>query len=188
MNSQLLSLPIGAFFHPPPFGRSLMLYIFFSLVHPPPPLISHPCPYLSTRPIGYYFWRSVSCCGPHHTVQGSRPHKWGQGVSCGYLIQRWQLLLGLLFYYASMAGPLGSESPLGSSRGMPLATWRLPLLWFWSTEDRVVLGSISWQSRFPLFVLGHLFLLDMGPRLDMKWAGVPRSFGPTIIYNCYITS
>ena len=68
--------------------RSLMLYIFLSLVHPPPTLVSHPCPYLSARPIGYSFWRSVSCCGPHRTIQGSRPHKWGQGVSCGYLIRR----------------------------------------------------------------------------------------------------
>ena len=167
-------------FHPPLSGRSLMVYIYFSMVHPPPTLVSHPCSYLSARPIGYSFWHFVSCCGPHRTVQGSCPHKWGQGVSCGYLIQRWQLLLGLLFYHAPMAGPLGSESPLGSSKGLPLATWCLPLLWFWSAEDRVVLGSISWQSGFPSFVLGHFFLLGMGLGLDMKWARVPRSFGSTI--------
>ena len=99
-----------------------MLHIFLSLVHPLPTLVSHPCPYLSARPIDYSFWRSVSCCGPHRTVQGSRPHKWGQGVSCGYLIRRWQLLLGLFFYHAPMAGQLGLESPLGSSRGLPPAT------------------------------------------------------------------
>ena len=72
--------PGAPFFLVPPFlfsGRSLMLYISFSLVHPLPTLVSHPCPYLSARPIGYSFWRSVSCCGPHRTVQGSRPHKWG---------------------------------------------------------------------------------------------------------------
>ena len=115
----------------PPFsplssGRSLMLYIFLSLVHPPSTLVSHPCPYLSTHPIGYSFWSSVSCCGPHRIIQGSRPHKWGQGVSCGYLIRRWQLLLGLLFYHTPTAGQLDSESPLGSSRGLPLATQRPP--------------------------------------------------------------
>ena len=93
-----------------------MLYISFPLIHPPPTLVSHPCPYLSARPIGHSFWRSVSCCGPQHTVQGSRPHKWGQGVSCGYLIRRWQLLLGLFFYHAPMAGPLGSKSPLDPLR------------------------------------------------------------------------
>ena len=156
-----------------------MLYIFF-LIHPPPTLVSYPCPYLSARPIDHSFWRFVSCCGPYHTVQGSRSHKWGQGVSCGYLIQRWQLLLELLFYHAPMADTLGSELPLGCSRGLLLATWRFPLPWFWSTEDRVVLGSISWQSGFPLFVLGHFFFYGIGLGLDMKWAEVPRPFGSTI--------
>ena len=166
---------------PPPlfFVGDLWCYISFPLVHPISTLVSHPYLYLSARPIGHSSWRSVSYCDPNHTIQGSRPHKWGQGVSCGYLIQMWQLLLELLFYHAPMAGPLGSELPLGCSRGLPLATWRFPLLWFWSAEDRVVLGSISWQSGFPLFFLGHFFLLNMGLRLDMKWAGVPRSLGPT---------
>ena len=119
--------------------------------------------------------------------QLSRPHKWGQGVSWGYLIRRWQLLLGLLFYCAPMAGPLGSELLLGCSRGLPLATWRFPLLWFWYAEDTVVLGSISWQFGFPLFVLEHFFLLDMDLGLDMKWTRVPRSFGPTIIITKILT-
>ena len=148
-------------------------------MHPPPTLVSHPCPYLSARPIGHFFWRSVSCCGPHRIVQGSRPHKWGQGVGCGYLIRRWQLLLGLLFYHAPIADPLGSESPLGSSKGLLLAMWRLPLLWFWSAEDRVVLDNISWQFGFPSFILGHFFLLGMGLGLDMKCAGICLSFSPT---------
>ena len=136
-------------------------------------------PYLSTRPIGHVFWRSVSCCGPDSTVQRSRPYKWGQGVSCGYLIRRWQLLPEFPFYYAPMVNPLGSKLPLGCSRGLPLAAWRFPLPWFWSAEDRVVLGSISWQSGFSLFVLEHFFLLGMGHEPNMKWAGVPRSFGLT---------
>ena len=157
------------------------------MVHSPPTLVSHPGPYLSARPIGHSFWHYVSCCGPRLTIQGSRPHKWGQGVSCGYLIQRWQLLLGLLFYHAPMASPLGSELPLGCSKGLLLATWCFPLPWFWSTEDRVVLGSISWQSRFHLFVLEHFFLLGIGLGLDMKWTGVLRSFGPTIIITKILT-
>ena len=44
----------------------------------------------------------------------------------------------------------------------------------------VVLGSAIWWSGFPSFVLGHFFLLCAGLRLDIKWAGVPISFGPTI--------
>ena len=79
-----------------------------------------------------------------------------------------------------MASPLGSELPLGCSRGLLLVTWRFPISWFWSVEDGVVLGSISWQFGFSLFVLGHFFLFDMSLEFDMKWAGVPRSFGPTI--------
>ena len=96
-------------------------------------------------------------------------------------MRRWQPLIELLFYHTPMADPLGSELPLGCSRGLPLAMWRFPLLWFWSAEDRAVLGSISWQSGFPLFVLGHFFLLGMGLGLNMKWTGVPRSFGPTLL-------
>ena len=76
-------------FWPPPYALDdLCCYIPLSSVHPPPTLVSHPCPYSSARPIGHSFWRSVSYCGPHHTVQGSHPHQWGQGVSCEYLIQR----------------------------------------------------------------------------------------------------
>ena len=157
----------------------LWYYISFPLVHPLPTLVSHPCPYLSVHPIGHSFWRPVSCCGPNRTVQRSRPHKWVQGVSCGYLIRRWQLLLELLFYHAPMAGPLGLKLPLGCSKELPLATWRFPLPLFWFAEDRVVLGSIFWQTGFPLFVFRHFFLLGMGLGLDMKWAGVLRSFGPT---------
>ena len=83
----------------------LCCYISLSSVHPPSTLVSHPCPYSSVRPIGHSFWRSVSCCGPIRTIQGSHPHQWGKGVSYGYLIRRWQLLLGLLFYHAPMASP-----------------------------------------------------------------------------------
>ena len=163
---------------PPLFVENLLRYIFF-LGHLRPTLVSHPCPYLKARPISHSFWRLVSCCDPDSTVQGSRPHKWGQDISCGYLIRRWQPLLELLFYHAPMASPLRSELPLGCLRRLPLAAWRFPLPWFWSAEDRVVLGSISWQSGFSLFVLEHFFLLGMGHEPNMKWAGVPRSFGPT---------
>ena len=91
----------------PPFFFSLgdlCCYISLSSIHHPPTLVSHPCPYSSARTIGHSFWCSVSCCGPYRTVQGSHPHQWGQGVSCGYLIRR-QLFLGLLFYHVPMASP-----------------------------------------------------------------------------------
>ena len=176
MNSQLLSPPRSLFLPPLPLLGDLWCYIylcpsFILLLHL---LVIHAHTWVHV-PLATLSGVLVSCCGPHCTVQGSRPHKWGQGVNCGYLIRRWQFLLGLLFYHAPMVGPLGLESPLGSSRGLPRATWRLPLLWFWFAKDRVVLGSIFWQSGFPLFVLGHFFLLDVGLGLDMKLAEVSRS-------------
>ena len=144
MNSHLVSLPKSTLQPPPLLVGDLWCYISLLLVHHFPTLVSHPCPYLSACPIDHPFWCFMSYCGPDSILQGSRPHKWGHGVSCGYLIRRWQLLLELLFYHVSTAGPLGSELPLGCSRGLPLAVWRFPLPWFWSAEDRVVLGSTSW--------------------------------------------
>ena len=126
---------------------------------------AHTWVYVPSATLSGTLWAANS---PQRTVQESCPHKWDQGVSCGYLIRRWQLLLGWLFYHAPIAGPLGLELLLGCSRGLPLETWRFPLLWFWSAEDKIVLGSISWQSGFPLFVLGHFFHLGMGLELDMK--------------------
>ena len=160
--------------------RSLSLYISF-LVHLRLTLVNHSCSYFSACPISHSFWCSVSCCDPDRTVQGSRPYKLGQDVSCGYLIRRWQLLLELLLYHAFMAGLLRSGFSLGCSRRLPLAAWIFPLPWFWSAENRVVLGSISWQSGFSLFILGHFILLGMDHGSNIKWAGVPRSFGPTLL-------
>ena len=103
-----LSLLLGRL---PPFSLGdLCYYIFFSSVHPPPTLVSHPCLSSSARPISHSFWRSMSCCGPHRPVQGSHPHQWGQGVSYGYLIWRWLLLLGLSLHHSPMASPYGLES------------------------------------------------------------------------------
>ena len=88
----------------------LSCYIFLSSIHHPPTLVSHPRLSSSARPIGHTFWRSVSCCGPHHPVQGSHPHQWGQGVSYGYLIWRWRLLLELSLHHSPMASPYDLES------------------------------------------------------------------------------
>ena len=49
-------------------------------------------------------------------------------------------------------------------------------------ENRVVLGDVSWQFGLSLFVLGHFFLLGVGPGLSIKWAGVAKFFDPTM-YN-----
>ena len=160
---------------------SCVIYLF--LVHPRPTLVSHPCPYLSAHPISHSFWRSMSCCDPDSTVQGSHSHKWGQDVSCGYLMRRWQPLLELLLYHAPMVGPLRSGFPLGCSRRLPLVAWHFVLPWSRSAEDRVIVGSISWQSGLSLFALGHFFILGIGQRLDMKWAGIAKSFGPTIAFQ-----
>ena len=72
-----ISGPPFSFFAPSLGG--LCCYLFISSVHPPPTLVSHPCLSSSARPLNHSFWRFVSCCDPHHPVQGSHPHQRGSG-------------------------------------------------------------------------------------------------------------
>ena len=44
----------------------------------------------------------------------------------------------------------------------------------------MVLGDASQQLGRSLLILGRFFFLGMGLGLDMKWAGLAKSFGPTI--------
>ena len=55
----------------------LCCYLFLFSVHPPLALVSHPYLSSSACPLSHSFWRSVSCCGPHHPIQGSHPHQRG---------------------------------------------------------------------------------------------------------------
>ena len=96
-------------------------------------------------------------------------------------MRKWQPLLEFLLHHAPKVSPLCWSFCLGRLEGLSSRVCRFLLMWPWSAEDRVVLGSISWQSGFSLFFLGHFFLLSMGHGPDMKWVGVPRSFGPTIV-------
>ena len=73
--ASFLSLGLPLLLGRPPALGDLYCYIFFSSVHPPPTLVSHPCLSSSARLIDHSFWRSVSCCGPHRHVQGSHPHQ-----------------------------------------------------------------------------------------------------------------
>ena len=73
---------------PPPLLRVFSYIIQLFLDHLGPTFVSHPCLYLSARPISHSFWRSVSCGDQDNTVQGSCPHKWGQDISCEYLMRR----------------------------------------------------------------------------------------------------
>ena len=148
-----------------------------------PTLVSHSCLYLSARPINHFFWHSVSCGDSDSIIQGSCPHKWGQDVSCGYLMRRWQLILELLLHYTLMAVSLHLCFPLGRSGGLPLVACYFLLPWSWFAEDLVILNSISWQSGLSMSFLGHFFLLGMGHGLDMKWVEVLRFFGPTILLS-----
>ena len=45
-------------------------------------------------------------------------------------------------------------------------------------EDTIVLGDVSGPFGPSLFVLGHFFLLDIGLRPSMRWAGVVKFFDP----------
>ena len=135
--------------------------------HLGPTLVSHPCLYLSACPISHSFWCFVSCDEPDSIVQGSCPHKCGQDVSCGHLIWRWQFLLELLLHHTPMADSLHLCFPLGRSARLPLVACRFFLPWSRFTEDKIVFDNISWQFGPSSFVLGHLFLLGVGLRLDM---------------------
>ena len=73
--ASFLSLGLPLLLGRPPALGDLYCYIFFSSVHPPTTLVSHPCLSSSARPIGHSFWRSVSCCDPHRPVQRSHPHQ-----------------------------------------------------------------------------------------------------------------
>ena len=44
----------------------------------------------------------------------------------------------------------------------------------------MVLGDASQQLEPSLLTLGRFLFLGVGLRLDMKWAGLAKSFGPTI--------
>ena len=76
----------------------------------------------------------------------------------------------IVFLLCSYGWFIGLGTSLGMLEGTTSGNMALLLLLFWSAEDRVVLSSISWQSRFPLFILGHFFLLGIGLKPNMKWA------------------
>ena len=44
----------------------------------------------------------------------------------------------------------------------------------------MVLDDASQQLGPSLLILGHFFFLGVGLGLDTKWAGLAKSFGPTI--------
>ena len=142
-------------------------------------------PILEWSLISHSFWRSTSCGDPDNTVQGSYPHKWSQDVSCGYLMRRWQLILELLLHYTLMTVSLHLCIPLGRSGRLPLVACCFLLPWSRFAENKIVLSNVSWQLGPSSFILGHFFLLDMGLRLDMKWAGVAKFFGPTWSIRLY---
>ena len=128
--------------------------IWFFLDHPGPTLVSHPCLYLSAHHISHSFWRSVSYGDPDWTVQGSCPHKCGQDISCGHLMQRWQFLLELLLHHTLMADSLHLCFPLEHSGRLPLAMCYFFLPWSWFAEDRIVQHLAIWT----FFVRPRTFL------------------------------
>ena len=89
---------------PPYFGWSLLLYI---------PLFRSSSSYtcqssmliLKCTSHRTFFLALCKLLWPPCPVQGLHPHQWGQGISCGYLIRWWQLLLGLSLHHSPMASP-----------------------------------------------------------------------------------
>ena len=54
-------------------------------------------------------------------------------------------------------------------------------LGIWDAESRIALGNVSRLFGLSLFVLGHFSLLGVGLGLSIKWVGIIKFFGPTII-------
>ena len=96
-------------------------------------------------------------------------------------MRRWQFLLELLIHHTPMADSLHLYFPLGRSGRLPLVACHFFLPWPRFAEDRIVLGNVSWQFGPSSFVFGHFFLLGVGLGLNMKWTGVAKLFGPTIV-------
>ena len=143
--------------------------------HPGPTLVSHPRLYLSARPINHSFWCSMSCGDPDSIAQESCLHKWGQDVSCGHLMRRWQLILELLFHYFPMVASLHLCFPLERSRRLPLVACRPLLLWSRFAENRIVLGNVSWQCG--PFRSSSDISSSLAWALDLIWdgSGLPDS-------------
>ena len=80
----LLSFPLIFSSIPPPLRESFSLYNLL-LDHLDRTLVSHSNLHLSTCPIRYLPWLSVSCSGWDYTVQGSSPHTCGQKSCCSAL-------------------------------------------------------------------------------------------------------
>ena len=57
-----------------------------------------------------YFLALCELLWPPSPCPESHPHQWGQGVSCGYLIRRWRLLLELSLHHSPMASLYDLES------------------------------------------------------------------------------
>ena len=80
----LLSFPLIFSLIPPPLRESFSLYNLL-LDHLDRTLVSHSNLHLSTCPIRYLPWLSVSCSGWDYTVQESSPHTCGQKSCCSAL-------------------------------------------------------------------------------------------------------
>ena len=88
----------------------------------------------------------------------------------------------LLFHYTHITDLLHLCFLLGHFGRLPLVVCRFLLLWSSFAENGIVLSNISCQFGPSLFVLRHFFLLGVGLGLDMKWPGVAKFFGPTMVY------
>ena len=162
---------------PPLSLGDLCCYIFLSSVHPPSTLVSHPCLSSSARPISHSLWRSVSCCGPHRFVQGSHPHQWGQSVSCGYLIRRWLLLLGLSLHHSPMASLYGLESFFAILEWISLGDVALfsPMILAYRGEGR------PWQYHLVVWIPFIRPQTLLPPRCR-PWAWYQMGWSPQILW------
>ena len=162
----------------PPTLRVFSYIIYFFLNHPSPTLVSHPCLYLSACPINHSIWHSVSCGELGSIVQRSCPHKWGQDISCGYLMQRWQFILELPLHYTPMTVSLHLYFPLGRSRRLPLVACRFLLRDLGLLRTR--LSSATAPGSLDLLCLSSNISSSSAWASSLIWngTGLPNSLAP----------
>ena len=87
----------------------------------------------------------------------------------------------ILLHHAPIAVPLCWSFCLGRLGGLPLRVCYFFLPWPRFAEDGTILDDSS-QQLWAFFIHPRAsFLLGLGLGFDIKWVGVPRSFGPTLI-------
>ena len=139
-----------------------ILLLHLSVIH------TYPQVYVPSAILSGALWAAVA---PIALSRGHIHIKGGQGVSCVYLIRRWQLFLGLPPHHSPMASPYGLEPLLRSSSGCPRVTWRFFFPMILACRGRHSGNLDSLHSSLGTFS-------SSAWALGLRWNG-PKPLGPS---------